>query len=94
MTGVQTCALPIFLTQASIAAKPSEAALYNPGEAGDVERTLPTLDDLQIPAILLQQVYGARPVDAHRTGSRASGRIVVVPGRKPNSTGQLRQGIS
>ncbi|MBV8329960.1 MAG: hypothetical protein JOZ61_05780 [Verrucomicrobia bacterium] len=26
---------------------------------------------------------GFRPVDAHRAGSRASGRIVVVPGRKP-----------
>ena len=34
------------LTQASIAAKPSEAALYNPGEACDLERTLPTFDDL------------------------------------------------
>ena len=33
-------------TQASIAAKPSEAALYNPGEACDLERTLPTFDDL------------------------------------------------
>ena len=30
----------------------------------------------------------------HRTGSRASGRAVVVPDRKPNSTHQLRQGIS
>ena len=29
-----------------------------------------------------------------RTGSRASGRIVVVPDRKPDTTDQLRQGIS
>ena len=36
-------AVLVVLTQA---AKPSEAALYNPGEACDLERTLPTFDDL------------------------------------------------
>src|SRR5271166_5835072 len=49
-------AVLVVLTQASIAAKPSEAALYNPGEACDLERTLPTFDDLELPTILLQQV--------------------------------------
>ena len=39
-------AVLVVLTQASIAAKPSEAALYNPGEACDLEGTLPTFDDL------------------------------------------------
>ena len=39
-------AILVVLTQASIAAKPSEAALYNPGEACDLEGTLPTFDDL------------------------------------------------
>ena len=34
---------------------------------------------------------GLRPVDAYRTGSRASGRIVVVPDRKPDPIDQLYQ---
>ena len=39
------------IRRVAIAAKPSETALYNPGEACDLERTLPTFDD----NILLQQ---------------------------------------
>jgi hypothetical protein len=35
---------------------------------------------------------GIRPV-AGRTGSRAAGRIMVVPDRKPDTTDQLRQRI-
>ena len=40
----------------SIASKPGEAALHNPGEARDLERALPAFDDLQLPAVLAQQV--------------------------------------
>ena len=40
-------AVLVVLTQSSIAAKPSEAALYNPGEACDLERALPASDDPQ-----------------------------------------------
>src|SRR5271165_334070 len=39
-------AVLVVLTQASIAAKPSEAALCNPGEACDLGHTLLTFDDL------------------------------------------------
>jgi hypothetical protein len=42
--------------QASIAAKPGEAALHNPCEACDLERALLAFDDLQLPAVLAQQV--------------------------------------
>jgi hypothetical protein len=37
---------------------------------------------------------GLQPVDKARTGSRALGRVVVVPDRRPTSTDQLRQRIS
>src|SRR5271165_3137786 len=40
-------AVLVILAQSSIAAKPSEAALHNPGEACDLERALPASDDLQ-----------------------------------------------
>jgi hypothetical protein len=38
----------VILAQSLIAAKPSEAALHNPGEAYDLERALPASDDLQL----------------------------------------------
>jgi hypothetical protein len=44
------------LLNRAIAAKPSEAALHNPGKACDLERALPAFDDLQLPAVLAQQV--------------------------------------
>jgi len=48
-------------------AKPSEAALHNPGEACDLECALPAFDDLQLPAVLAQQVVrelGTLPASA------------------------------
>src|SRR5467141_3267171 len=49
-------AVLVVLAQSSIAAKPGEAALHNPGETRDLERALPAFDDLQLPAVLAQQV--------------------------------------
>ena len=49
-------AVLVILVQSSISAKPGEAALHNPGEACDLERALPAFDDLQLPAVLAQQV--------------------------------------
>ena len=46
----------VILVQSTISAKPGEAALHNPGEACDLERALPAFDDLQLPAVLAQQV--------------------------------------
>jgi hypothetical protein len=46
----------VILAQSSIAAKPNEAAFHNPCEACDLERVLPAFDDLQLPAVLAQQV--------------------------------------
>jgi hypothetical protein len=49
-------AVLVILAQSAIAAKPSEAALDNPCKACHLERALPAFDDLQLPAVLTQQV--------------------------------------
>jgi hypothetical protein len=36
--------------------KPSEASLYNPGQARDLESALPSFDDLQFPAVFAQDL--------------------------------------
>jgi hypothetical protein len=42
----------VVFAESAIAAKPSKAALHNPGQAGDLECALLALDDLQFPAVV------------------------------------------
>ena len=46
----------VVFAESAIAAKPCEAALHNPGQASDLEGALPSLDDLQFPAVVTQQL--------------------------------------
>src|SRR5260370_31304432 len=67
-----------------------EAALHNPCEACDLERALPAFDDLQLPAVLAQEVVRefATPV------SGVSNDSANVREQWPQATEQPRSRLS
>jgi hypothetical protein len=49
------CVFVVF-AESAIAAEPSKASLYNPGQASDLESALPSFDDLQFPVVVSQEL--------------------------------------
>jgi hypothetical protein len=46
----------VVFAESTITAEPREAALHNPGQAGDLEGALLSCDDLQVPAVVTQEL--------------------------------------
>jgi hypothetical protein len=70
-------AILVLLAESSIAAEPSERALHNPGESGDLEGSLLPFEDLQLPTLVSQDLPGELP-----TGVTGIGHHRVNPGKQ------------